>query len=205
MALVLKRGSKETVVILHPFFLRKLRTPASYSKRRQQHGSARCKLDSSSCGIGGVALKHRAYFFAAKVFGMAGIAGGGCGGCGGGSGVGLFSGCVDVLESLEFASSQTAPAAKRRESGTERPPFGARTWTAMLERCARRWRVGGSVPSCCILLSSWLRSKPRPERESPRPHGPRGLNIPGYDTRCYFNVRSKADISQLNLPHETDN
>jgi len=26
-----------------------------------------------------------------------------------------------------------------------------------------------------------------------------------YDTRCYVNVRSKADISQLNLPHETDN
>jgi len=22
-----------------------------------------------------------------------------------------------------------------------------------------------------------------------------------YDTRCYFNVRSKADISQINLPH----
>jgi len=22
-----------------------------------------------------------------------------------------------------------------------------------------------------------------------------------YDVRCYFNVRSKADISQLNLPH----
>ena len=26
-----------------------------------------------------------------------------------------------------------------------------------------------------------------------------------HDTRCYFNVRSKADISQLNLPHWTDN
>jgi len=26
-----------------------------------------------------------------------------------------------------------------------------------------------------------------------------------YDTRRYFNVRSKADISQLNLPHGTDN
>jgi len=26
-----------------------------------------------------------------------------------------------------------------------------------------------------------------------------------YDTRCYYNVRSKADISQLNLPHGTDN
>jgi len=25
-----------------------------------------------------------------------------------------------------------------------------------------------------------------------------------YDTRCYFNVRSKADISQLNLPHGND-
>ena len=24
-----------------------------------------------------------------------------------------------------------------------------------------------------------------------------------YDTRCYFNARSKADISQLNLPHGT--
>jgi len=35
-----------------------------------------------------------------------------------------------------------------------------------------------------------------------------GVNITdtiGYDTRCYFNVRSKADISQLNLPHGTDN
>ena len=26
-----------------------------------------------------------------------------------------------------------------------------------------------------------------------------------YDMRCYFNVHSKADISQLNLPHGTDN
>ena len=37
-----------------------------------------------------------------------------------------------------------------------------------------------------------------------------GLSTPAYDTirydtRCYFNVRSKADISQLNLPHGTDN
>jgi len=31
-----------------------------------------------------------------------------------------------------------------------------------------------------------------------------GLTI-RYDTRYYFNVRSKADISQLNLPHGTDN
>ena len=26
-----------------------------------------------------------------------------------------------------------------------------------------------------------------------------------YDTRCYFNVRSKANMSQLNLAHGTDN
>jgi len=26
-----------------------------------------------------------------------------------------------------------------------------------------------------------------------------------YDTRCSFNVRSKADMSQLNLPHGNDN
>jgi len=26
-----------------------------------------------------------------------------------------------------------------------------------------------------------------------------------YDTRCYFDVRSKADMSQLNLPHGIDN
>jgi len=33
-----------------------------------------------------------------------------------------------------------------------------------------------------------------------------GVNLTiRYDTRCYFNVRSKADISQLNLPHGTDN
>jgi len=26
-----------------------------------------------------------------------------------------------------------------------------------------------------------------------------------YDTRCYYNVRSKADTNQLNVPHGTDN
>ena len=28
------------------------------------------------------------------------------------------------------------------------------------------------------------------------------LVLPAYDTRCYFNVRSKADISQLNYRTE---
>jgi len=43
-----------------------------------------------------------------------------------------------------------------------------------------------------------------------QPHSPGKLREASwqtirYDTRCYFNVRSKADISQLNLPHGTDN
>jgi len=30
-------------------------------------------------------------------------------------------------------------------------------------------------------------------------------HITRYDTRCYFNVGSKANISQLNLPHGANN
>jgi len=38
---------------------------------------------------------------------------------------------------------------------------------------------------------------------APRNHAADGVanSMIRYDTRCYFNVRSKADISQLNLPH----
>jgi len=44
-------------------------------------------------------------------------------------------------------------------------------------------------------------------------HGSAGAGTDGrtdgrtdrYDTRCYFNVRSKADMSRLNLPHGTNN
>ena len=35
--------------------------------------------------------------------------------------------------------------------------------------------------------------------------GPDLRNMIRYDTRCYFNVRSKANTSQLNLPLGTDN
>ena len=31
------------------------------------------------------------------------------------------------------------------------------------------------------------------------------IRIPPYGKRCYFNVRSKADMSQLNLPHGDNN
>ena len=58
------------------------------------------------------------------------------------------------------------------------------TRTPMFERLQRR--VRGVVGSCAEHLTV--------ESYTIR-----------YDTRCYFNVRSKADISQLNLPHGTDN
>jgi len=34
--------------------------------------------------------------------------------------------------------------------------------------------------------------------------GQRAVKQVRYDTRCYFNVRSKANMSQLNLLHGTD-
>ena len=39
----------------------------------------------------------------------------------------------------------------------------------------------------------------------PPPQSHREDNTIRYDRRCYFNVCSKANISQLNLPHGTDN
>ena len=37
------------------------------------------------------------------------------------------------------------------------------------------------------------------------PRRPKTFLEKEYDTRCYYPVRSKADMSQLNLPHGTDN
>jgi len=31
------------------------------------------------------------------------------------------------------------------------------------------------------------------------------INTIRYDTKCYFDMRAKAEISQLNLPHGTNN
>jgi len=48
----------------------------------------------------------------------------------------------------------------------------------------------------------------RPQRHRYLPRAGRVTTlscVPRCDTRCYFNVRSKADISQLDLSHGTDN
>jgi len=52
----------------------------------------------------------------------------------------------------------------------------------------------------CKRVSSAKTTEPisMPREEQPNDHV---YDTIRYDTRCYFNVRSKADISQLNLPH----
>jgi len=49
------------------------------------------------------------------------------------------------------------------------------------------------LPFSCLFIQVVLEKRPL-----------HGCTI-RYDTRCYFNVHSKADMSQLNLPHGTDN
>ena len=67
-----------------------------------------------------------------------------------------------------------------------------RTWFTVypLLYCGNRWPIGTAYS--CIWTPNMVR------------HNICWHNYAveiRYDTRCYFNVRSKADISQLNLPH----
>jgi len=67
-------------------------------------------------------------------------------------------------------------------------------------------------PAAPIADALLLRLLPRHRRRpgdllldvSTRPDTLRRVRM-RYDARCYFNVRSKADMSQLNLPHGTNN
>jgi len=52
------------------------------------------------------------------------------------------------------------------------------------------WRLSGLLSRAVRVPVSWLKCS---------------FHTIRYDTRCYFNVRSKANMSQLNLPHGTDN
>ena len=61
------------------------------------------------------------------------------------------------------------------------------------------WKLGqcalALISTATAALLHFLRAECRHELK----------RIAGYDTRCYFNVRSKADMSRLNLPHGDDN
>ena len=56
-----------------------------------------------------------------------------------------------------------------------------------------------NVPEIMIQNQSWLFRGNISIRYFER------INDDDDDTRCYFNVRSKADMSQFNLPYGTDN
>ena len=57
---------------------------------------------------------------------------------------------------------------------------------------------------CVTRRSSTKTAKRRITQTTPH-DSPGTLVTIRYDTRCYFNVRSIADMSQLNLPYGTDN
>jgi len=66
-------------------------------------------------------------------------------------------------------------------------------------------------PSVCSSAAAGLLLWARPAGDIDRllhgaqQRGRRMRVVPRYDTRCYFNVHSKADTSQLNLLHGTKN
>ena len=78
--------------------------------------------------------------------------------------------------------------AERLVSDTDRQTFHPDDWST--RRDAARWNISQPVRK---KHSSALR----------KIHSTSIAIL--YDTRCYFNVRSKADMSQLNLPHGNDN
>jgi len=61
---------------------------------------------------------------------------------------------------------------------------------AQLRGCDRR-------QTTLEILSSWFRAQPRSSNKV-------SAALIRNDTRCYFDVRSKAGTSQLNLPHGTN-
>jgi len=77
-----------------------------------------------------------------------------------------------------------------RDAGTRRwvqeRHSPARPWAGDPERCSAWSWMEYSPPVCCHAVSTTA------------------YRTTGYE-RCYFNMRSKADISQLNLLHRTNN
>ena len=96
--------------------------------------------------------------------------------------------------------TQAAEAAGARvdsQEARERRPAGARG--ARLRRLEERLGRDGARRFAVYVHDAVARAHQH-LRDTTTPHV-----STRYDTRCYFNVRSKADTSQLNLPHGTDN
>ena len=105
------------------------------------------------------------------------------------------SAVLTVVPCLSFCLSVCHPARQRHHRTTQRLHHSADHQRRHSLATIRR-RNRGLWPDCLlsILCTSW--SAPKIEIY---------INTILYGTSCYFNVRSKADISRLNLPHGNDN
>ena len=76
-----------------------------------------------------------------------------------------------------------------------------------LFHCSLHWGFRNVLAMNCRFMGIYIHTPGGQNRHiGILSFGSQGLdytyNTIRYDTRCYFNVRSKADISQLNLPHK---
>ena len=116
-------------------------------------------------------------------------------------------------------SDRTATTRRRRSQALATDSGVGGAATARITRLAaaqsgQAEQLGRSSGSACLRAAGALGQHqstirlfdPRADRAEARP--PTCMCVCDtirYDTRCYFNVRSTADISRLNLPHGNDN
>ena len=99
-----------------------------------------------------------------------------------------YSSQEDNKTTLTILSTELADAGTYT-CGSDDPTI--RYWTSSI--------IVGVMGTCTLrLLSGRLKVSRIPARHCERLTK---LLFIRYDTRCYFNMRSKADMSQLNLPH----
>ena len=115
-----------------------------------------------------------------------------------GAGVGPTSRCDRPTQGSQRSRSATAPAA---DSDGRRLPSCVSDAVVPPSLYSTRTDLQQVNPVPDWDGCYWRCSIRSIQEIGPRPPTRKVL----YDTRCYFNVRSKADISQLNLPHGTDN
>ena len=99
--------------------------------------------------------------------------------------------CLSVCLSHSPAAAASVPLWARRTGDIDRLLPGAQQQTRAVRRCRLAWETEHRLATPLLHRAlNWVSVKRRTIR---------------YDTRYYFNVRSKADTNQLNLPHGNDN
>jgi len=111
------------------------------------------------------------------------------------------------------------------DGGSDAPwelAHGGHRYTYRVPRPVETYHIISAVPCCFVCIVSCRRvdsderhvtsdkgdglsSSVKTLSGSVSPRSVLDMATIRYDTRCYINVRSKANMSQLNLPHATDN